>query len=100
MPAIWLAPIQDAGRLSQSRSQDLVLRYGFQTHRWTLDLGWGELMPDRLYGDQIDYELEQEAQDLSRAQDYIARLSQIYDFFALADKKIAELAPIMPKLGE
>ena len=59
--------IQDAGLLTALvkvglEPQDLVLRYGFQTHRWTLDLGWGELMLDQtLYGDQIDYELELEA---------------------------------------
>ena len=74
--------------------QDLVLRYGFQTHRWTLDLGWGELVLDQtLYGDQVDYELELEAQDLSQAQEYIAKLSQTYDFPLLAaDKKIARVS--------
>jgi len=80
--------------------QDLVLRYGFQTNRWTLDLGWGELVLDQtLYGDQADYELELEAQDLHLAQDYIAKLSQNYDFpLIAADKKIARVSAYYDKL--
>lgn len=80
--------------------QDLVLRYGFQTNRWTLDLGWGELVLDQtLYGNQVDYELELEAQDLPQAQDYIAKLSQAYDFPLLAaDKKIARVSAYYAKL--
>ncbi len=80
--------------------QDLVLRYGFQTNRWTLDLGWGELVLDQtLYGDQADYELELEAQDLHLAQDYIAKLSHNYDFPLLAaDKKIARVSAYYDKL--
>ena len=93
------ACIQDASLLAALAKvgiepQDLVLRYGFQTNRWTLDLGWGELVLDQtLYGDQVDYELELEAQDLHLAQDYIAKLSQTYDFPLLAaDKKIARVS--------
>ena len=80
--------------------QDLVLRYGFQTHRWTLELGWGELVLDQtLYGGKVDFELELEAQDLSLAQNYIAKLSQTYDFRLLAaDKKIARVSAYYAKL--
>ena len=97
--------IQDASLLAALAKvgiepQDLVLRYGFQTNRWTLDLGWGELVLDQtLYGDQADYELELEAQDLHLAQDYIAKLSQTYDFPLLAaDKKIAIVSAYYDKL--
>ena len=97
--------IQDASLLAAIAKvglepQDLVLRYGFQTNRWTLDLGWGELVLDQtLYGDQADYELELEAQDLHLAQDYIAKLSQNYDFPLLAaDKKIARVSAYYAKL--
>lgn len=97
--------IQDASLLAAIAKvglepQDLALRYGFQTNRWTLDLGWGELVLDQtLYGDQADYELELEAQDLSLAQDYIAKLSQNYDFPLLAaDKKIARVSAYYDKL--
>ena len=97
--------IQDAGLLGALAKvglapQDLVLRYGFQTHRWTLDLGWGELVLDQtLYGDQADYELELEAQDLHLAQDYIAKLSQTYDFPLLAaDTNIARVSAYYDKL--
>ena len=97
--------IQDASLLAAIAKvglepQDLALRYGFQTNRWTLDLGWGELVLDQtLYGDQADYELELEAQDLSLAQDYIAKLSQNYDFPLLAaDKKIARVSDYYARL--
>lgn len=97
--------IQDASLLAAIAKvglepQDLVLRYGFQTNRWTLDLGWGELVLDQtLYGDQADYELELEAQDLYLAQDYIAKLSQTYDFQLLAaDKKIARVSAYYAEL--
>ena len=97
--------IQDASLLAAIAKvglepQDLVLRYGFQTNRWTLDLGWGELVLDQtLYGDQADYELELEAQDLHLAQDYIAKLSQNYDFpLIAADKKIARVSAYYDKL--
>ena len=97
--------IQDASLLAALAKvgiepQDLVLRYGFQTNRWTLDLGWGELVLDQtLYGDQADYELELEAQDLHLAQDYIAKLSQTYDFPLLAaDKKIARVSAYYAEL--
>lgn len=97
--------IQDASLLAAIAKvglepQDLVLRYGFQTNRWTLDLGWGELVLDQtLYGDQADYELELEAQDLHLAQDYIAKLSQNYDFpLIAADKKIARVSAYYAKL--
>lgn len=97
--------IQDEGLLAALAKvgiepQDLVLRYGFQTNRWTLNLGWGELVLDQtLYGDQVDYELELEAQDLHLAQDYIAKLSQTYDFSLLAaDKKIARVSDYYARL--
>lgn len=97
--------IQDASLLAAIAKvglepQDLVLRYGFQTNRWTLDLGWGELVLDQtLYGDQADYELELEAQDLHLAQDYIAKLSRNYDFpLIAADKKIARVSAYYDKL--
>ena len=97
--------IQDASLLAAIAKvglepQDLALRYGFQTNRWTLDLGWGELVLDQtLYGDQADYELELEAQDLHLAQDYIAKLSQNYDFpLIAADKKIARVSAYYDKL--
>ena len=97
--------IQDASLLAAIAKvglepQHLVLRYGFQTNRWTLDLGWGELVLDQtLYGDQADYELELEAQDLYLAQDYIAKLSQTYDFQLLAaDKKIARVSAYYAEL--
>lgn len=97
--------IQDASLLAAIAKvglepQDLVLRYAFQTNRWALDLGWGELVLDQtLYGDQADYELELEAQDLHLAQDYIAKLTHNYDFPLLAaDKKIARVSAYYAKL--
>lgn len=57
------------------------------------------MLDQTLYGDQVDYELELEAQDLIQAQDYIAKLSQTYDFPLLtADKKIARVSAYYAKL--